>query len=31
MAINVEAFIELEKFKKTTGDILRELRNSKVM
>jgi L-2-hydroxycarboxylate dehydrogenase (NAD+) len=31
MAINIESFIELESFKKTTGDILRELRNSKKM
>lgn len=29
IAINVEAFIELNEFKKTTGDILRALRNSK--
>lgn len=29
IAIDVSAFIELEDFKKTTGDILRELRNSK--
>ncbi len=28
VAMNVEAFTELEAFKKTTGDILRELRNS---
>ncbi len=28
MAINIEAFTDLEAFKKTTGDILRELRNS---
>ena len=28
MVINIEAFTELEEFKKTTGDILRELRNS---
>jgi L-2-hydroxycarboxylate dehydrogenase (NAD+) len=31
MAIDIEAFIELDSFKKTTGDILRELRNSKKM
>ncbi len=31
IAINVEAFIELDKFKKTAGDILRQLRNSKKM
>jgi L-2-hydroxycarboxylate dehydrogenase (NAD+) len=29
MAINIEEFTDLESFKKTTGDILRELRNSK--
>jgi len=29
IAINVEAFTELESFKKTTGEILRSLRNSK--
>ncbi|HQN29030.1 MAG TPA: Ldh family oxidoreductase, partial [Mesotoga sp.] len=29
MAINVEAFTSLEEFKKTTGDILRELRASR--
>jgi L-2-hydroxycarboxylate dehydrogenase (NAD+) len=29
IAINIEEFTELENFKKTTGDILRELRNSK--
>ncbi|MDR1915376.1 MAG: Ldh family oxidoreductase [Synergistaceae bacterium] len=29
IAINVEAFIPLDKFKKTTGDILRALRNSR--
>ena len=29
MAIDVNAFTELDAFKKTTGDILRELRNSK--
>jgi L-2-hydroxycarboxylate dehydrogenase (NAD+) len=29
IAINVEAFTEVEKFKKTVGEILRELRNSK--
>ncbi len=28
MAINVEAFTDLDAFKKTTGDILRELRHS---
>ncbi len=28
IAINIEAFTELEDFKKTTGDILRQLRNS---
>lgn len=28
IAINIESFIELEDFKKTTGEILRELRNS---
>lgn len=28
MAINVESFTSLEEFKKTTGDILRDLRNS---
>jgi L-2-hydroxycarboxylate dehydrogenase (NAD+) len=31
MAINIESFIELDSFKKTTGEILRELRNSKKM
>ena len=31
IAINVEAFVELDKFKKTAGDILRQLRNSKKM
>ncbi len=31
MAIDVFSFIELEKFKKTTGDILRTLRSSKTM
>lgn len=30
IAINVEAFTELDAFKKTTGDILRELRASKL-
>ncbi len=30
IAINVEAFTELDAFKKTTGDILRELRTSKL-
>lgn len=29
IAIDVSAFIELDKFKKTAGDILRDLRNSK--
>lgn len=29
IAINIEHFTELESFKKTTGDILRDLRNSK--
>lgn len=29
MAVDISAFIDLEAFKKTTGDILRELRNSK--
>lgn len=29
IAINIESFIELTSFKKTAGDILRELRNSK--
>ncbi|MDR3337952.1 MAG: Ldh family oxidoreductase [Treponema sp.] len=29
IAINIGAFVELDKFKKTTGDILRELRASK--
>jgi len=29
IAIDVSAFTELDEFKKTTGDILRELRNSK--
>ena len=28
MAINIEAFTDLDAFKKTTGDILRQLRNS---
>jgi len=28
IAIDISAFVELEKFKKTTGDILRELRSS---
>jgi L-2-hydroxycarboxylate dehydrogenase (NAD+) len=31
IAINVESFIDLDEFKKTTGNILRELRNSKKM
>jgi len=29
LAINIEAFIDLESFKKTTGDILRTLRSAK--
>lgn len=29
IAINIEAFTDLDKFKKTTGDILRAVRNSK--
>jgi L-2-hydroxycarboxylate dehydrogenase (NAD+) len=29
IAINIEEFTELESFKKTTGDILRDLRNSR--
>lgn len=29
IAIDIEAFIDLDSFKKTAGDILRELRNSK--
>lgn len=29
MAINIEFFVPLEEFKRTTGNILRELRNSK--
>jgi L-2-hydroxycarboxylate dehydrogenase (NAD+) len=29
MAINIEAFTDLEEFKTTTGKILRELRNSR--
>jgi LDH2 family malate/lactate/ureidoglycolate dehydrogenase len=28
MAIDISAFVELDRFKKTTGDILRELRAS---
>ncbi len=28
MAIDIEAFIEVDDFKKTTGDILRQLRDS---
>jgi len=28
MAIDIEHFLPLEQFKKTTGDILRKLRNS---
>jgi L-2-hydroxycarboxylate dehydrogenase (NAD+) len=31
MAIDISAFTEIESFKKITGDILRELRNSKKM
>jgi L-2-hydroxycarboxylate dehydrogenase (NAD+) len=31
IAINIEAFVDLPEFKKTTGDILRELRNSQKM
>jgi len=31
IAINIEAFIELDEFKKITGDILRDLRNSQKM
>jgi L-2-hydroxycarboxylate dehydrogenase (NAD+) len=31
LALNIEAFTDLESFKKTTGDILRTLRNSKRM
>ncbi|MCK9254925.1 MAG: Ldh family oxidoreductase [Bacteroidales bacterium] len=31
IAINIEAFIDLDEFKKTTGNILRDLRNSKKM
>jgi LDH2 family malate/lactate/ureidoglycolate dehydrogenase len=31
IAIDITAFVELDEFKKTTGDILRELRNSKKM
>lgn len=31
IAINVDSFIELDSFKQTTGNILRELRNSKKM
>ncbi|HCS73918.1 MAG TPA: lactate dehydrogenase, partial [Clostridiales bacterium] len=30
IAINIESFTELDTFKKTTGDILRELRASKL-
>lgn len=30
IAINIDAFTELDEFKKTTGDILRELRNSTI-
>jgi len=30
IAINIDSFTELDEFKKTTGDILRELRNSDV-
>ena len=29
IAIDISAFVELDEFKKTTGNILRELRNSK--
>ncbi|MFP4520618.1 MAG: Ldh family oxidoreductase [Fibrobacterota bacterium] len=29
MAVNIEAFTETDKFRKTTGDIMRSLRNSK--
>lgn len=29
MAINIESFVEIDQFKKTTGDILRELRSSR--
>ena len=31
IAINIESFTELDEFKKTTGDILRQLRASKRM
>lgn len=31
IAVNIEAFTTLDEFKKTAGDILRELRNSKKM
>ena len=31
LAVNIEAFTELDEFKKTTGDILRALRSSKRM
>jgi LDH2 family malate/lactate/ureidoglycolate dehydrogenase len=31
IAINIDAFVDLPEFKKTTGDILRELRNSQKM
>jgi len=31
IAINIEAFIELDEFKKATGNILRDLRNSEKM
>ncbi len=31
IAINISHFTELEEFKKITGDILRQLRNSKKM
>jgi LDH2 family malate/lactate/ureidoglycolate dehydrogenase len=31
IAINIENFIDLESFKKTSGDIMRKLRNSKKM
>ena len=29
MALNVESFVDLETFKQTTGNILRELRSSR--
>jgi len=31
ITINIDSFIDVDEFKKTTGDILRELRNSKKM